>query len=153
MFERFTSAARAAVVAAREEAAQQGARSIGTEHLLLGVLREGAPAVPAALGVDAATCRAELHRMDTAALAAVGVDPSGFGPLLPPRAVRHLPLTAGSKAALTGMLRQAKTTRSRVLRPEHLALALLDRPRPDPVAELLARLPVDRAEAQGRLAG
>lgn len=154
MFEQFTAAARATVVAAREEAVQQGARTIGTEHLLLGVLREGGPRVSAALGLDAADCRAGLERLDTEALASVGVDPGDFGDLtrrLPGRQVRHLPLTAGSKAVLTGTLREARAAKQRSLRPEHLLLALLGRERPDPVAELLTRLDVDRAAVRERL--
>ena len=42
MFERFTERARSSVVHAQEEALTLGAAAIGTEHLLLGILREGA---------------------------------------------------------------------------------------------------------------
>lgn len=41
MFERFTVEARRAVVLASEEARGLGHNWIGTEHLLLGLLREG----------------------------------------------------------------------------------------------------------------
>ena len=41
MFERFTEEARRAIVFAQEEAASLGHERLGTEHLLLGVIREG----------------------------------------------------------------------------------------------------------------
>jgi ATP-dependent Clp protease ATP-binding subunit ClpC len=41
MFERFTDRARRVVVLAQEEARILGHNWIGTEHLLLGLLREG----------------------------------------------------------------------------------------------------------------
>ena len=41
MFERFTELARRLLFFARYEASQLGSRSIETEHLLLGVIREG----------------------------------------------------------------------------------------------------------------
>jgi ATP-dependent Clp protease ATP-binding subunit ClpC len=41
MFERFTDRARRVVVLAREEAKMLGHGYIGTEHLLLGLTREG----------------------------------------------------------------------------------------------------------------
>ena len=40
MFERFTERARRALFFARYEASTLGSRQIGTEHLLLGVVRE-----------------------------------------------------------------------------------------------------------------
>ena len=40
MFERFTEGARAVVAAAQGEARRLGHRQVGSEHLLLGVLRE-----------------------------------------------------------------------------------------------------------------
>src|SRR5918997_918129 len=41
MFERFTDRARRVVVLAQEEARQLGHNYIGTEHILLGLIREG----------------------------------------------------------------------------------------------------------------
>ena len=41
MFEKFTEKAKRILFLARYEAAQQGARAIGTEHVLLGLLKEG----------------------------------------------------------------------------------------------------------------
>jgi len=41
MFERFNEPARRAVVIAQEEARRLGHQSIGTEHLLLGLIAQG----------------------------------------------------------------------------------------------------------------
>jgi hypothetical protein len=43
--------------------------------------------------------------------------------------------------------------KARRITPRHLALALLERQQPDPAAELLTELGVDRDDAQRRLAG
>jgi ATP-dependent Clp protease ATP-binding subunit ClpA len=50
MFERFTDQARAAVVAAQDEARSLGHGWIGTEHLLLGLLADGDSSVTRRLG-------------------------------------------------------------------------------------------------------
>jgi ATP-dependent Clp protease ATP-binding subunit ClpA len=60
MFERFTKPAREVVVAAQEEARGLGHAWVGTEHLLLAVLRrpqDPGAATLARLGVTAETCR------------------------------------------------------------------------------------------------
>ena len=41
MFEKFTEKAKRILFLARYEASQQGAKTIGSEHLLLGLLKEG----------------------------------------------------------------------------------------------------------------
>ena len=82
MFERFTAAARRAVVGAREESAALKHGHIGTEHLLLGALRQTddpAAAVLVDAGLDLATARAAVARLlgggdDAEALATIGVD-------------------------------------------------------------------------------
>jgi ATP-dependent Clp protease ATP-binding subunit ClpA len=55
MFERFSDRARRVVVLAQDEARNLGHNYIGTEHILLGLIREGdgvGAQVLAALGVD-----------------------------------------------------------------------------------------------------
>jgi ATP-dependent Clp protease ATP-binding subunit ClpA len=96
MFERFTDAAREAVIRAQVEARDLGQSPIGTEHVLLALLGgdEGAVAATPALrarGVDARYVRAEIIRRvgrgaapefdpaeadaeDAAALKAIGID-------------------------------------------------------------------------------
>jgi ATP-dependent Clp protease ATP-binding subunit ClpC len=66
MFERFTEGARQVVVLAQEEARTIGRDYIGTEHLLLGLLREQhgvAARALASLGVRLEDARAEVVRV------------------------------------------------------------------------------------------
>ncbi|AGZ44542.1 Clp protease N-terminal domain-containing protein [Actinoplanes friuliensis] len=94
MFERFTHAARDAVIRAQEEARELHQKPIGTEHLLLALLADPTGPVanaPALHDVDAAYVRAEVVRRvgpatpyvderaeadaeDAAALKAIGID-------------------------------------------------------------------------------
>ena len=76
MFERFTDPARQVVVLAQEEARRFGHGWLGTEHLLLGLLREGTGAgwrVLDMLGVELEDVRAWLGRE-------IGEAPAGFEP-------------------------------------------------------------------------
>jgi ATP-dependent Clp protease ATP-binding subunit ClpA len=88
MFERFTRQARATVVGAQEEARALGHGWIGTEHLLIAVLRrpdEPGAATLVRLGADAEAARAAVERAagrggdgvgeeDAEALRALGID-------------------------------------------------------------------------------
>jgi ATP-dependent Clp protease ATP-binding subunit ClpA len=93
MFERFTADARAAVVAAQQEARELGHTPIGTEHVLIALIADpGTPVARllAAAGLDAAIVRAEVQRHvgrptpdlsfadaddeDKAALRSIGID-------------------------------------------------------------------------------
>ena len=63
MFERYTEKARRVIFFARYEASQYGAASIESEHLLLGLLREGdgvAARVLRGLNVDVQKARVEI---------------------------------------------------------------------------------------------
>ncbi|MGW1765803.1 Clp protease N-terminal domain-containing protein [Streptomyces sp. NPDC002073] len=146
MFERFTAGARASVTAALEEARLRGDRRLGTEHLLLGVLHEPAPA--RALGADLETARAALDALDRSALAAVGVDIEGIDRLPTPASRKRTPFTSGARAVLPRALVELRKTGGRRITSEHLLLALLACERPDPAAELMAQLGIDRAAAR-----
>jgi ATP-dependent Clp protease ATP-binding subunit ClpA len=88
MFERFTTSARQVVVNAQVEAGQLRHGYIGTEHLLLGVLREGdgvGARVLTGLGIDLDSARADIVGVigegpegiatnDAEALRAIGID-------------------------------------------------------------------------------
>lgn len=149
MFERFTHAARTAVVRAQEEAREQGSPNLGVGHLLVGVLRdvEGAPAVVLArFGIDAERV-AEVSRVTTdadgEALSTLGIDldevrrrtEEAFGPGALDRAVGssrgvratkgHLPFTAGAKAALSQAVKAAAFHRDREIASAQLFLGLL----------------------------
>ncbi|MEO3812178.1 Clp protease N-terminal domain-containing protein [Sphaerisporangium sp. B11E5] len=140
--------------AALDEARRHGGRRLGTEHLLLGLLR--VPGTPAAraLGVGVDEARAAMEALDRAALRAIGVD---VGEFPPPGAVSrpHPPLTVAAatstaRAVLDRAVR-ATTRKTRATAPEHLLAALLSCEPPDPVAGLLAELGVDRAAVRSRL--
>jgi ATP-dependent Clp protease ATP-binding subunit ClpA len=89
VFERFTDPARRAVVLAQEEARDLDHHYLGTEHLLLGVLREGSGTAARALqrlGIEVADVRSDLVRIvgrgspaerweeDADALRTIGID-------------------------------------------------------------------------------
>lgn len=148
---------------AREEARRRGDRKVGTEHLVLAMLIE--PALAAALGTDLQGARSALEAMDREALGAAGLDARLEVPPLPAgdveRAPRRptlkivwqdrLPLTPAAKAVLkessTGMRRGRQHPGAK-----YILASLLRLERPDPAAELFARLAVDPAAAQERLA-
>jgi hypothetical protein len=58
LFDRFSAQARQVVVLAAEEARSLGHDHIGTEHILLGLIREGDGVAAAALGALGITLRA-----------------------------------------------------------------------------------------------
>jgi ATP-dependent Clp protease ATP-binding subunit ClpC len=66
MFNRFTERARKVLVLAKEEARRFSHDYIGTEHILLGLIREGdgvACAVLQNLGVDIERARTEIEKL------------------------------------------------------------------------------------------
>ena len=114
MFERFTDRARQVVVLAQEEARALGHDSIGTEHLLLGLLREEegiAARVLHSLGVTLDDARADVARL-------VG---SGDEPL---PATGQVPFTAHAKKVIELALREALALGHNSIGTEHLLLGL-----------------------------
>ena len=88
-------------------------------------------------------------KLDSRALAAIGVQPGiTAGPVAVRLAGRAL--TPAAKAVVTG-IRDARRNREAGL--GIVLNALLDLPRPDPAAELLAVLGVDARAARERFAG
>lgn len=151
MFNKFSKDARAAVVAGLEEAGRRGDRRVSSEHLLLGLLRDSGSPAAVALGLRADDVRSTLAEMDRTALAAVGVEITSLPDQTPRTAARRLPFTAAAKTTLEQTLRIAVGRRDRRLEGTHLLLALLAREAPDPAAELLDRLGVDRDAVRSRL--
>jgi hypothetical protein len=114
MFERFSERARQVVVLAQQEARELGHDYIGTEHLLIAVLREQ-------VGVPRALLATISLTADEARAAAIGIVGRGEGPSpaqvpFTPRAARVVQLSVGEAL---GMGRAAVET-------EHLLLALID---------------------------
>jgi Clp amino terminal domain, pathogenicity island component len=146
---------------AREEARRRGDRKVGTEHLILGLLRE--PVLAEALGCDLQSARDALDAMDHDALAAVGVGAAFNAPPIPIdeaaerparptfKAVLHdrLPMTPAAKTAMEEAYKEIR--RGHQPGPQQMLLTVLELGRPDPAAELIAALGVDRAAVRRRL--
>jgi ATP-dependent Clp protease ATP-binding subunit ClpA len=140
------------LTSAAAEARRRGDRRLGTDHLLLGLLHDTDSAAAQALGIDLDSARAASDDLDRAALAAVGVnvDHLGHSPR-PVFARRLLPLTSGAREVLKGTVEQTQKEKTRRIEARHFVFALLDRERPDPAAELLQALNVDRSRVRSRL--
>ena len=121
MFERFSDRARSVLVLAHVEARLLGHEVVGTEHLLVALLREEALAAQAleAQGLDLEAARAACTAINpppTSATASTPLD--GRSP--------SLPFTAGAKRTLELALRQSLKHRHRRIRTEHLLLGLCE---------------------------
>ncbi len=155
MFERFTAAARQVVVVAQEESRALRHGHIGTEHLLLALLRGGGAAAAALTeaGVTPGSARAEISRLvaarstddrDADALRAIGIDLDtvrakveqsfGAGALERARGRRsrlrrpragHVPFTPRAKKVLELSLREALRLQHDWIGAEHILLGLL----------------------------
>jgi hypothetical protein len=137
MFERFTDRARRVVVLAQEEARMLDHDYIGTEHLLLGLIREGegvAAKALRALDVDLDTLRREVE-----ALVGRGQQPTKG----------HIPFTPPAKKALELALRESVHLGHDYIGTEHLLLGLV-REGEGPAAQVLQQrgieLPAVRQE-------
>jgi len=129
-FERFTDRARHVLVLAQEEGRQLNHGFIGTEHLLLGLAREGEGVAAKALGALGIT----VDRVRDEVLAIVGGGPPG-----PPMAP---PFTPRAKKVLELSLREAVQLGHRSIGTEHLLLGLV-REGEGVAAQVLTRLAGD----------
>jgi ATP-dependent Clp protease ATP-binding subunit ClpC len=112
MFERFTERARQVVVLAQEEARRIDHNYIGTEHVLLGLLREGHGIGARAL--EAAGIALDQVRADVEAEVGRGKGkPKG-----------HIPFTPRAKKVLELALREALQLRHDYIGTEHILLGL-----------------------------
>jgi ATP-dependent Clp protease ATP-binding subunit ClpA len=112
VFERFTEGARRAIVLAQEEARSRNHSALGTEHLLLGIAREGGAGARllAVLGADRDDIRLRVDEIATAA----DDEPQA-----------HLPFTPELKKALELALRESIDTGAVEVGTPHLVLGLL----------------------------
>jgi ATP-dependent Clp protease ATP-binding subunit ClpC len=113
MFERFTESARQVVVLAQEEARTLRHGYIGTEHLLLGLLRENGRAATTLGG----------HGVELEAAREWIVDNIGEGDEEPPAG--QLPLTPRMKKIFEMALEDAETLGHHAIGTQHLLIALL----------------------------
>ncbi len=114
MFERFTDRARRVVVMAQEESRLLEHNFIGTEHLLLGLLRESdgvAAQTLAALDISLETVRARVEE-----IVGMGRGPTEAG---------NIPFTPRAKKVLEMALREALTLGHNYIGTEHLLLGLV----------------------------
>jgi ATP-dependent Clp protease ATP-binding subunit ClpA len=153
MITRLSADARKIVLtSAAEEARRRGDRRLGTDHLLLGLLHDRDSSVARALGIDLESTRAAADTLDRAALVAVGVNVDHLGDTpRPAYARRLLPLTSGARAVLKRAVDETRKAKTQRIEARDFLVALLERERPDPAAELLAALNVDRSQVRSRL--
>ena len=117
MFERFTDRTRKAMGYARKEAERLRHDYIGTEHMLLGMLREGsgvAANVIERLGAQAGALSAAVEGL-------AGTGACGSAP-------DHMPFTPHAKAALEHSWEEAQRLDDDYVGTEHLLLGLLREP-------------------------
>jgi ATP-dependent Clp protease ATP-binding subunit ClpA len=114
MFDRFTDRARKVMSFARQEAERFNHDYIGTEHILLGLVKEGsgvAAEVLKILGVNLEKVRAEVEKLVKPAPAVVTVD--------------QLPFTPSGKKVLEFAIDETHALHNNYLGTEHLLLGLL----------------------------
>src|SRR5271157_4928857 len=113
MFERFTDRARRVVVLAQEEARMLHHNYTGTEHILLGLIREGEGV--AAQALESLGISLEAVRQQVEGIICQGQQaPSG-----------HIPFTPRAKKALELSLREALQLGHSYIGPEHMLLGLV----------------------------
>ena len=152
MFERFDEDARRRVIRlAAEESRRRGDERIGTEHVLLALLRDPDSVATRALGVDVERGRAALDDLDREALSAVGIDLSSMGRPVPVLTRRRPPFTSGAREVLHRAVLVARNEKAHRIQARHLLLGVLTRRRPDPAAELLDSLGIDAAAVRDLL--
>jgi len=136
MFERFTDRARRVVTLAQREARQLGHDCIGTEHLLLGLIDEGAGVATTAL----TSMGISLDEMRQAVL-----DSTGRGAEPAPES-GHIPFTPEAKKVLELSLREANQLGHNYIGTEHILLGLIREG--GGAAQLLAAAGVDHDRAR-----
>ncbi len=140
MFERFTERARKVIILAREEAIRLGHNFVGTEHLLLGLVREGdglAVAILKKLNVNLTTLKGEIEK-----IVSVGSQGSPAG---------EVPFTPQAKKVLEYAISEARSMGHNYIGTEHLLLGLIREG--EGIASLVLRdvgvtIPAAKAQAQ-----
>jgi len=131
MFNRFTERARKVILLAREEAKRLDHDYLGTEHILLGLIREGegvGATVLQELGIDLARVREEVEK-------AVG---RGGGGLF----LGQIPFTPRAKKVLELAVAEAKNLGHNYVGTEHILLGLI-REEEGVAAQILTTLGAD----------
>jgi ATP-dependent Clp protease ATP-binding subunit ClpC len=113
MFERFTDRARRTVVYSQEEARILGHGYVGTEHVLLGLIREGNGLAAKAL---------ESLGIALDALRERAVEAAGRGDQAP---AGHIPFAEQTKGVLKQALRESVALHHNYIGTEHILLGLI----------------------------
>ena len=135
MFQRFSDQARRVIVLAQEEARRLNHNSIGTEHILLGLVREDegvAAQVLHSLGLGLEAVRQQAAEI-------VGQGKQGQGT---PGLAGHMPFTARAKRVLELSLREALQLGHDHIGTEHILLGVV-RVDDSVAAQVLVRLGAD----------
>lgn len=114
MFDRFSESARNVIILGREEAERYQHGYLGTEHILLGLLKEKkglATAIVANFGVNIEQLRRDLERR-----MARGTETT---------ARKHIPFTPGAKKVLELAIEEAKGLNHNYIGTEHLLLGVV----------------------------
>src|SRR5208283_3795648 len=114
MFERFTDRARKVMALANQEAQRFNHEYVGTEHIVLGLVREGsgvAAVVLKGLEVDLRKIRLEVEKLIQS-----GSDKVTFG---------KLPQTPRAKKVIEYSMEEARNLRHNYVGTEHILLGLL----------------------------
>jgi ATP-dependent Clp protease ATP-binding subunit ClpC len=139
MFERFTDRARRVVVLAQEEARMLHHDYIGTEHILLALIREGdgvAGQALESLGITEEAARQQVEEI------------IGRGQQDPPRG--HIPFTPRAKKTLQLSMREAIALGHAYIGTEHILLGLV-RLGEGPATQVLNGLSVDPNRVRQRV--
>src|SRR5579864_607540 len=130
MFERFTDRARRVIVLAQEEARMLNHNYIGTEHILLGLVREGEGVAAEAL--ESLEISLDAVRQQVEEIIGRGQEaPSG-----------HIPFTPRAKKVLELSLRESLQLGHNYIGTEHILLGLI-REGDGVAAQVLVRLGAD----------
>ena len=113
MFEKFTDKARKVIVLAQEEARMLERSYVGTEHILLGLIREGE-------GVAAQALRRLNVSYESCLLQVKDITDQEM-----PAAAGHIPFTPRAKRVLEGALREALQLGQNYISTEHLLLGIV----------------------------
>ena len=136
MFKRFTERARKVVILAREEAERYRHEYLGTEHILLGLLKDGggfAIAVLQKLGIDPKQLRVELERN-----LPKSVDTPVEG---------DIPFTPKAKKVLEYAVEEARLMGHNYIGTEHLLLGIV-REKDGLAAKVLSSLGINLQETR-----
>jgi ATP-dependent Clp protease ATP-binding subunit ClpC len=136
MFERFTDRARRAIMLANQEAQRLAHDHVGTEHLLLGIVKEGsglAAVVLQEFDVDLSVVRQQVEAL-------------GHGPSKSPPPAK-LPQTQRLLRVLEYAIQEASALSHNYVGTEHLLLGLLREPE-GTAARVLASIPLKAEEVR-----